>query len=36
MTRSMTIKWLRWIQNMFPKDSEQYKALDYAISSLSN
>lgn len=34
MTRSMTIKWLRWIQNMFPQDSEQYKALEQALSDV--
>ena len=34
MTRNMAIKWLRWILNMFPKDSEQAKALNYAIDSL--
>ena len=30
----MAIKWLRWIINMFPEDSEQAKALNYAIDSL--
>lgn len=30
MTRSMTIKWLKWIQNMFPKSSEQSEALSSA------
>ena len=34
MTRSMAIKWLKWIQNMFPEDSEQYKALQFAIDSM--
>ena len=34
MTRNMAIKWLKWIQNMFSQDSEQYKALDFAIDSL--
>lgn len=34
MTRPMVIKWLKWIQNMFPVDSEQYKALTFAIDSL--
>ena len=34
MTRPMAIKWLKWIQNMFPEDSEQYKALTFAIDSL--
>ena len=34
MTRPMVIKWLKWIQNMFPEDSEQYKALTFAIDSL--
>ena len=34
MTRNMAIKWLRWILNMFPEDSEQAKALNYAIDSL--
>lgn len=34
MTRNMTIKWLKWIINMFPEDSEQRKALEYALSSL--
>ncbi len=34
MSRNMAIKWLKWIQNMFPDDSEQYKALQFAIDSL--
>lgn len=34
MTRAMAIKWLKWIKNMFPEDSEQCKALDLAIHSL--
>ena len=34
MTRPMAIKWLKWIQNMFPEDSEQYKALTFGIDSL--
>ena len=34
MTRSMAIKWLKWIQNMFPEDSEQYKALQLGIDSM--
>lgn len=34
MTRNMAIKWLRWIQNMFSQDSEQYKALQFAIDSM--
>ncbi len=31
MTHNMTVKWLKWIQNMFDNDSEQYRALDVAI-----
>ena len=34
MSRNMAIKWLKWIQNMFPVDSEQYKALQFAVDSL--
>ena len=34
MSRLMTIKWLKWIQNMFPQDSEQYKALEQALSDV--
>ena len=34
MTRNMAIKWLKWIQNMFSEDSEQYKALQFAINSM--
>lgn len=34
MTRNMAIKWLKWIINMFPEDSEQRKALEYALNSL--
>lgn len=34
MTLSMTIKWLKWIYNMFPEGSEQSKALKTAIDLL--
>lgn len=34
MTRPMCIKWLKWLQNCTVKDSEQYKALQFAINSL--
>ncbi len=34
MTRHMCIKWLKWLQNCVMKDSEQYKALQFAINSL--
>ena len=30
----MYIKWLKWLQNCTVKDSEQYKALQFAINSL--
>lgn len=34
MTREMCLKWLKWIKNMFIPDSEQDKAMDYAIKSI--
>lgn len=36
MTRLMTIKWLNWIINIFPHDSEQAKALSFAIKSIES
>lgn len=36
MTHLMTIKWLNWIKNMFPQNSEQSKALCFAIKSIES
>lgn len=36
MTRLMTVKWLNWIKNMFPENSEQTKALHFAIKSIDS
>jgi len=34
MTRSMVIKWMKWIINLFPNNTEQYEALYCAITDL--